>query len=173
MKTRVFKKTNKQTCSPTHPGHWGTAFTGQIEKVWWKMMQLQFYNLQHLIVNQKKLKYTNLPSKRAVLQVSWRSLYSMLSLLKLFLISKTQLMPKASKRLFTKSYYISSILKWILLIFCKIKNIFMHFKFIYPIWDIISKTCYYIPFGRLVQTWWTFRKYAVREIFKCKHIVSI
>lgn len=55
MKTRVLKKTNKQTCSPTHPGHWGTAFTGQIEKVWWKMMQLQFYNLQHLIVNQKKL----------------------------------------------------------------------------------------------------------------------
>lgn len=147
MKTRVFKKTNKQTCSPTHPGHWGTAFTGQIEKVWWKMMQLQFYNLQHLIVNQKNLtKYTNLPSKRAVLQVLWRSLYSMLSLLKLFLISKTQLMPKASKRLFTKSYYISSILKWIWLIFCKIKNIFMHFKF-------ISHLGYYIQDMLLYSIW--------------------
>lgn len=33
MKTRVFKKTNKQTCFPTHPGHWGTAISeGKLKK---------------------------------------------------------------------------------------------------------------------------------------------
>lgn len=33
MKTRVFKKTNKQTCSQTHPGHWGTAISeGKLKK---------------------------------------------------------------------------------------------------------------------------------------------
>lgn len=120
---------------------------GQIEKVWWKMMQLQFYNLQHLIVNQKKIDkiYQFAQQKGSTASIVKES-DSMLSLLKLFLISKTQLMPKASKRLFNKSYYISSILKWIWLIFCKIKNIFMHFKF-------ISHLGYYIQDMLLYSIW--------------------
>lgn len=77
------------------------------------MMQLQFYNLQHLIVNQKKLDkiYQFAQQKGSTASIVKESVFNLV-FTETF-ISKTQLMPKASKRLFTKSYYISSILKWI------------------------------------------------------------
>lgn len=56
----------------------------------------------------------------------------MLSLLKLFLISKTQLMPKASKRLFTKSYLYFIYSKVDLTYFLQNKKYFYAFQIHIP-----------------------------------------